>query len=135
MENNSKEQNDKTLDVLIARTNTRETSTLTIVTVAASASLILLGLYSQSSLQPSWIIVVLGMAFPILSLIYRTITYYTIQKDDYEEIRNRIPAKDHQIIKNEKRKRGKNNSLLLNCGIANSGMVISFSGILKTMND
>ena len=131
MENNSKEQNDKTLDVLIARTNTRETSTLTIVTVAASASLILLGLYSQDSLQPSWIIVVLGMAFPILSLIYRTITYYTIQKDDYEEIRNRIPAKDHQIIKNENGKEGRTILYYSIVGLPILGWLLVFLGFLK----
>ena len=131
MENNSNEQNDKALDVLIARTNTRETSTLTIVTVAASASLILLGLYSQDSLQPSWIIGGLGMAFPILGLIYRTITYYTIQKDDYDEIRNRIPSKDHKIIKNENGKEGRTILYYSIAGLPILGWLLVCLGILK----
>jgi len=91
---------DKTLDLLISRTQTRENSTLTIVVVTASASLIFLPLFCQNGSELKWLFGCLGIIFPILGVLYREATYRTIQKDDYDEIKNRSDKKDHTVIDN-----------------------------------
>ncbi len=91
---------DKILDLLISRTLTRETTTLTILVVTASVSLIFLPLFCQSGSDLKWLFGCLGIIFPILGILYREITYKTIQQDDYDEIKNRTEEKDHNIIDN-----------------------------------
>ena len=97
---------DKTVDLLISRTQTRETSTLTILVVTASASLIFLPLFCLSDSELNWLFGSLGIIFPILGMLYREVTYRTIQNDDYNEIKTRTDKKDHGVIDN-KRGRGK----------------------------
>lgn len=81
-------------DYILARSRTRESSTLTIATVASSASLILLVLYMQapsvtcSSCQPTLLspyafaIIYFGMVFAIVGILYREVTKYTIHGND-----------------------------------------------------
>lgn len=93
---------DKIYDHLVSRTLTREASTLAILIVTASASLILIPLFCNNGVENNWLFGIFGISFPIIGLLYRQVTYWTIQKDDYEEIRNRIGNdKDKRIIKNE----------------------------------
>lgn len=92
---------DKILDLLISRTQTRETSTLTIVVVTASASLIFLPLFCLSDSELNWLFGSLGIIFPILGMLYREVTYRTIQNDDYNEIKIRTDKKDHNVIDNK----------------------------------
>jgi len=84
-----KSKDDKLADLLLARINTRETSTLTIVTVTSSASLVLLGLAGVSG---SGIVLVhpwlrLGaFAFAMFGILYREITILTIDFRDLKEL-------------------------------------------------
>jgi len=87
---------DKLFNLLVSRTLTRETSTLTISTVTASASLILIPLFCQVDQDLSWYFGIIGIIFPIFGLLYREATYRTIQKDDYDEIKK--IAKDPKLI-------------------------------------
>jgi len=92
---------DKTFDLLVSRTLTRETSTLAILIVSASASLILLPLFCQSGSELKWLFGIMAITFPILGILFREVTYRTIQEDDYNEIRQRVKdLNDYEIIRN-----------------------------------
>jgi len=93
---------DKIFDLLVSRTLTRETSTLTILTITASASLILIPLFYQIYQELNWAFGIIGILFPIFGLLYREVTYRTIQRDDYNEIRNIVnDTKKNEIIENK----------------------------------
>ena len=93
---------DRSFNLLVSRTLTRETSTLTILTVTAAASLILIPLFCQVDQNLSWYFGIIGILFPIFGLLYREATYCTIQKDDYDEIRNIVDdPKVNEIIDNK----------------------------------
>jgi hypothetical protein len=63
-------------DAFLSRINTRESSTLTFATVAASVSLALLALepIAKGSPTPSWVITMVGLLFAALGFIYREVT-------------------------------------------------------------
>jgi len=93
---------EKIFDLLVSRTLTRETSTLMIITVTASASLILIPLFCQINQEFNWAFGIIGVLFPIFGLLYREVTYRTIQHDDYNEIRNIVnDPKKNEIIENK----------------------------------
>ena len=91
----------KLYDTLLARKETRTTSTLTIATIASSASLLLFIFYFQAPMiiledtqdglevipdslkkEIKNIIPALGILFPIIGIFYHDITYRTITKFD-----------------------------------------------------
>ncbi len=90
----------------LARSRTRETSTLTIATVAVSASLIIFSLYIQAKISivstkneeqlmfwnifERWVIGG-GILFAIFGIAYREVTALTIHRDDERWLRNNIP--------------------------------------------
>ena len=74
------------IDALILdRINTRESSTLTFATVAASSSLVVLVLFIERGLQTAypwlgWI----GILFASLGVLYREVTIWSIDKNEYD---------------------------------------------------
>ncbi len=78
----------------VARSRTRETSTLTIATVTYTASLLLLGLYIQSDVtnHPAFykyrlLVIAYGFLFPLVGFYYRHLTITGIANQDEERIR------------------------------------------------
>ncbi|MFY3741358.1 MAG: hypothetical protein HMLIMOIP_001813 [Candidatus Nitrosomirales archaeon] len=77
-------------DHKLQRSRTRESSTLTIATVASSASLLLLGLYLQvlcdeqckNNVGLRQMIIFTGILFALLGIAYRDVTAFTIHRDD-----------------------------------------------------
>ncbi|HSB49810.1 MAG TPA: hypothetical protein VLC72_00570 [Nitrosopumilaceae archaeon] len=96
---------DKLFDFIVARSKTRETSTLTIATIAASASLILLALYFQPVIQTnenySNLIRIMGILFPVIGIAYNEVTSRTIQDADQIWIRNKILNETPKESKND----------------------------------
>lgn len=84
----------KLFDYVLARSRTRESSTLTIATVASSASLVLLALYIQAYIETcdscqyifllphSFWIIYFGMVFPTVGILYREVTKHSIHDND-----------------------------------------------------
>lgn len=70
--------------LILGRLNARESSTLTIATVAASASLILLSLVIDRKLgtEYAWLYLV-GIGFAILGIFYREVTFLSIDQAEY----------------------------------------------------
>jgi len=103
---------EKLLDLLERRARTRETSTLTIATVASSASLILLGVFFNIPIDDQyhrWLLGIMGFVFPLIGLAYREVTYYTIQEHDFNETKKIMvekfgmkEAKYNEIVKYQK---------------------------------
>lgn len=108
---------EKLLDLLERRARTRETSSLTIATIAASASLILLGIFFQIDKEVEnydyirWLVGIIGFVFPVIGLAYKEVTDYTIQEHDFEESKKilvgklRLPEEEHEEIVHYKRGR------------------------------
>lgn len=84
-------------DYILARSRTRESSTLTIATVASSASLVLLALYIQALVDVELnedigislsfdkfkpLIQVTGITFAAVGILYRDVTIFAIHKAD-----------------------------------------------------
>lgn len=86
----------------LARSRTREASTLTIATVASSASLVLLGLYIQAQIEVNWNlapeiklwIAGVGIAFSAVGIIYREVTAKTIHRIDENWLKQRCHITD-----------------------------------------
>ena len=89
---------DRLFNLLVARTQTRETSTLAITIIAASASLVLLGFACQVDEEDRIPLVIMGIAYPILGMLFREITYQTIQKHDFDEIRKFFTFDEINIV-------------------------------------
>jgi hypothetical protein len=70
-------------DELLSELTTRETSTLTVATVASSASLILLG-FPDSRIQASTVLA--GFLFPLMGIIYRETTIMSIDASDLRDL-------------------------------------------------
>ena len=78
---------------IVSRVHARESSTLTIATVTASASLVLLALVIQNEVnsEDNWyVIYFLGYLSAIIGFFYNEITQSTIQKHDFKFIRKTI---------------------------------------------
>lgn len=88
----------KLLDVLIARTQTRETSTLAISMIAASTSLILLAFVCQPNGEQQNLLAGVGILYPILGMSFREIAMRTMQNHDWKHIRKHFSAEDEKII-------------------------------------
>ena len=69
---------DKLFNLLVARTQTRETSTLAITIIAASTSLILLGFVCPINEEQRIPLVFIGILYPFLGFLFREITYRTV---------------------------------------------------------
>jgi len=89
---------DKLFDLLVARIQTRETSTLAIVIIAASTSLILLGFVCQIDVEQRTPLVIIGILYPILGMSFREIAYRTIQNHDLEQIKKHFSAEEVKIV-------------------------------------
>ncbi len=90
---------DKMFDYILTRSRTRESSTLTIATVASSASLLLIALYIQATVEAEinnhpnafdkykqgvgWV----GVLFAGLGIAYREATALTIHQNDERWLR------------------------------------------------
>ena len=90
---------DRLFNLLVARTQTRETSTLAITIIAASASLVLLGFACQVDEEKRIPLVIMGMVYPILGMAFREITYQTIQNRDFDQIRNYFTGDEIDIVR------------------------------------
>jgi len=90
---------DKLFNLLVARTQTRETSTLAITVIAASASLILLGFVCPINVEQRIPFVIMGIIYPILGMLYREYTYLTIQNSDFEQIRRHFSDEEEDIVR------------------------------------
>lgn len=93
---------EKLFQYLVSRVQLRETSTLTVASIASSSSLILLGLFFSSVLPDinKEVFRLIGIFTPILGFAYFEIIFATQQSWDYHEI-------TMMIRKNSKR--GKDN--------------------------
>jgi len=94
---------DKLFQTLVSRVSSRETAFLTLTAIASSASLLLLGLFFIIKNEYSIHILILGVLFPSLSLVYTEITLNTIHKHDWMWIRkivkeNNDSKKDTEAI-------------------------------------
>jgi len=90
---------DKLFNLLVARTQTRETSTLAVVIIAASTSLVLLGFVCPVNDEQRNYIACIGILYPLLGIAYREITYVTIQNHDYDKIRKHFSAEKVDIVR------------------------------------
>ena len=86
--------NEKLFQYLVSRVQVRESSTLTIASIASSASIILWGLYlsliySDIEIDLEFARVV-GIILPILGYAYFEISFTTQQRWDYDEITRMI---------------------------------------------
>ncbi len=89
---------DRLFNLLVARTQTRETSTLAVVIVAASTSLILLGFVCQENVEQRNLLACVGILYPILGISFKEIVYRTIQKRDWEQIRKYFSPEEVKIV-------------------------------------
>lgn len=97
---------DKMFDYILARSRTRESSTLTVATVASSASLILLALYMQIITQPDFwltqdqdiLIKTAGCIFIVLGIAYRDFTALTIHGDDEHWLRHQAGITGNRVL-------------------------------------
>jgi len=89
----------KLFNLLVARTQTRETSTLAVTIIATSASLILLGFVCQVNGDPRYLLAAAGIGYPILGMIFFEFTYRTIQKHDWDLIRTNFTDKELEIVR------------------------------------
>lgn len=124
---------DKIFDLLVSRTLTRETSTLAIIIVSSSASLILLPLFCQSGSELKLLFGIMAITFPILGILFREVTYRTIQNDDYNEIRKRVKnPNDYEIIRNKHGNKARR--VLFYCIILLpiTGWIIILSGMMSS---
>lgn len=95
---------DKLYDQILARKETRESSTLTMVTMASSASLILFVFVMGENIEDSLLhllIPILGILFPLVAIAYREISFYYIQAHD-NTILNAILLKELKVTNEEK---------------------------------
>ena len=88
---------DKLFNLLVARIQTRETSTVAIMLITASTSLILLGFVCPVNEEQLIPLVCIGILYPILGMSYREIAYRTMQKHDLEEINKNFNEKEVAI--------------------------------------
>jgi len=89
---------DRLFSLLVARTQTRETSTLAVVIIAASTSLILLGFVCLVNEGQRNYIACIGILYPILGILYREIAYATLQNRDLKQIRKHLSAEEVDIV-------------------------------------
>jgi len=89
---------DKLFNLLVARIQTRETSTLAITVIAASTSLILLGFVCQASGEQRTLLAVVGILYPILGMSFREISFRTMQNHDWEQIKTYFSAEEIKIV-------------------------------------
>jgi len=89
---------DRLFNLLVARTQTRETSTLAIIIIAASTSLVLLGFVCLANEGQRIPIIFIGILYPILGMLFREIAYSTVQKSDLEQIRNYLTTEEADIV-------------------------------------
>jgi len=89
---------DRLFNLLVARTQTRETSTLAIVIIAASTSLVLLGFVCLANEGQRNYIACIGILYPILGILFREIAYRTLQNNDLEHIRNYLSTEEVDIV-------------------------------------
>jgi len=89
---------DKLFNLLVARTQTRETSTLAITIIAASASLVLLGFACQVVEEDRIPLVIIGILYPTLGMVFREFIYQTIQKHDFEQIGKFLTNDEMKIV-------------------------------------
>jgi hypothetical protein len=86
----SRRENDRLADRILARINTRENSTLTIATVTASGSLVLLGLVVSTATpgnSTSHLFLRFGaFAVATLGILYRETTILTVDRCDWAQI-------------------------------------------------
>lgn len=85
----------------VSRIATRESSTLTFATVAASSSLVVLALVidrKPQSVYP-WVSVI-GMLFSLLGTVYREATVWSIDNAEYEEISDEL----HNLIESRRQR-------------------------------
>jgi len=90
----------KLFQYLVSRVQVRETATLTLTTIASSASLILFGLFFSFGFSGTdqEIVRFIGIISPILGFAYFEIVFATQQSWDYHEI-------SEMIKKDSKRKK------------------------------
>jgi len=85
---------DRLYDMLLARRETRTTSTLTLAIIASSASLLLFIFYLQDyeTLDPKFQILIpaLGIIFPVIGIVSHEITYKYIHGWDNEILNNLV---------------------------------------------
>lgn len=93
---------DKLYDQLLARKESREIATLTMTTLASSASMILFIFFLQDDSPYRNIVHVLGILFPLLAIGYREINFYYIQAHD-NTVLNAILLKEFKGTKEEKK--------------------------------
>ena len=89
---------DKLFNLLVARTQTRETSTLAVVIIATATSLVLLGFVCLANEGQRNYIAGIGILYPILGIVYREIAYATLQNRDLEQIRKRLSDEEVDIV-------------------------------------
>jgi len=104
---------DKLYDQILARKETRESSTLTMISITSSASLVLLVIFlqptsdqnqlSDSEIMQKFVVKILGILFPLIAILYREITYHYIQAHD-NEVLNAILFKELSLNKEQKQK-------------------------------
>jgi len=92
---------DKLFNLLVARTQSRETSTLAVVIIAASTSLVLLGFVCPVNEEQRNYMVCIGIFYPILGVAYREIAYQTVQNRDYKEIRKHFTDEEVKIVRDK----------------------------------
>ena len=74
-------------EALTARVYSRESSTLTIATFTAAASLTFLAIAAQGEMAKDIRIWLMGVAFSLLGIVYRELTVFTMDRKNLHRIR------------------------------------------------
>jgi len=111
----SKHERETLAGMMLARINTRESSTLTFATVTASASLVLLGLVvsvpPKAANYHLWLR--LGAyAFAMMGILYREATILTVDMRDYAKLHRLMPQLSPEVNPDFKRGRFSRHFLL-----------------------
>lgn len=92
----SDEKHDRLFNYLSARVSSRESASLSLVGIASSASLVLLGLVFEKITTAYWEFFSIGIVFPSLAFAYNEITNRGLHKDDQKVINDLIKNIDEQ---------------------------------------
>jgi len=90
---------EKLLNALVSRVASRELVSLVFLTIASSASLVLLSF--TKDIDAFWWVSIIGIFFPVLALTYNEVTRFTIHKHDQKWIR-KIINEDKETTYNSK---------------------------------
>jgi hypothetical protein len=96
------DKTDSGIQVLLSEISVRENSTLVISTVGASASLATLALLTQSGNINRMDLAWMALLFSIVSFLYREITIWSVERQDYIELKKHLTSRRGKLGSKQK---------------------------------